>query len=150
MLIFAEFLLIKPVSCCCWKWKANIIIKWKEPLCLQLAKSCVTHGKGSAPQYTLPDSGTQAGSPRWLRTFPHLSNSFHRCAARRKAQRNRRGSGRLVYLRRWRDKEWERVTACLPVLLTHTCLCSASNLIDLIPLNAFGNVLMVECQIRWQ
>lgn len=105
-LFFAEFLQIKPVSCCCWKWKANIITKWKEPLCLQLTNGCMTHGKGSAPQYTLPDSGTQAGSPRWLGTFLRLSSNFHRSAARRRAQRSRAGSGRLVYLSRWRDGEW--------------------------------------------
>lgn len=106
MLIFAEFLQIIPVSSCCWKWKANIITRWEEPLCLQLTNGCVTHGKGSAPQYTQPDSGTQAGSPRWLRTFPHLGSSFHRSAARRRAQRSRPGSGRLVYLSRWRDGGW--------------------------------------------
>lgn len=97
---------------------------------LQLTSGCVTHGRGSAPQYTQPDSGTRAGSRRWLRTSPHSSNSSHRSAARRRAQRSRPGSGRLVYLSRGRVGGWGEGGQRRPVLLRWSLLSLTSNWFD--------------------
>lgn len=138
------FLRIKPVPGGCWKCKANTIRKWKGLLCLQLTDGCVTHGKGNAPQYTLPDSGTRAGSPRWHRTFPHSSSSSHRSAARRTAQRSPPGSGRWAYLSRWGDGEREGGKS------NTSDVYSGSDPVYLLPPNASGSRLKVYHQIRWQ
>lgn len=68
-----------------------------QPLLLVFS-SAATHGGDSAPRCTRPCSGTPAGSPESRRMCRRSCSSCRRSCVRRRAPRNRPGSGRWVYL----------------------------------------------------